>query len=370
VVRRRLLALALCTASGIACVDDSNLPPRPSVESGDVDAGPGIDGPPTSEVGLVDAGVDGLPVVLASASACGNIHLVLSSDTLFWTETATGMVKSVPVSGGATTLIASNQMRPGAIAADDNFVFWTANDMAVVKRRARTGGPEVVFVPASELPVVYGGENDMNALFISNNTLFLGRFTFVYRIPTDGVTLQIIASSPMSDMGIPGAFAIDTELRHLYQVEIGHNAVSRELLDGSQVGMLKNMGGTEALAPDRIAVSQSELLTDTVGFDDDDVFWANGSDLWRALGDSLESRGNIQVASSANSNTITGFTVSVDHYHIYFGEAETNAVEVASIFSGMTEVLATGQMNPAQFAEDAENIYWCTSDCNIMKLAK
>jgi hypothetical protein len=33
-------------------------------------------------------------------------------------------------------------------------------------------------------------------------------------------------------------------------------------------------------------------------------------------------------------------------------------------------IIATDQQSPSQFAADATNIYWRTTDCKIMKLAK
>jgi len=66
-------------------------------------------------------------------------------------------------------------------------------------------------------------------------------------------------TSPTSDMGQPGAFALDAT--HLYQTELNHQAISRETLDGTQDGLLEDGATRVVLAPDRIAVSQGGLVT-------------------------------------------------------------------------------------------------------------
>jgi hypothetical protein len=409
VVRRALVTSSLLLAlAAAACVDDS-IPLLPDAGGSDGGAGDGgsadrgasdggptdgsadrgaSDGGPTdgsADAGASDGGVgddggagagasDGGPVLLASAESCGDIKLVVVGDVLFWTESGTGMVKSVPTSGGRATVIAANQMGVGAIAVDDTFVYWVYGQ-TMIRRRPLVGGNESVFVDPPPLPNVSGTnyENHINALLVAGRTLFYGRFTYVYRIPTDGTTPQLIASSPMEDMGVPGAFALDAT--HLYQVEIGHNAVSREVIDGTQIGLLET-GAMEPLAPDRIAVSRASLVTDAVAVKDGRVVWANGIDIESQLVDTLASQGAPGIlANSAGFNPITGFVISGSV--VYFGEEEMDTVEMAPVVTGsdsvsvpIGQVIALDQKNPGQFAADDKNIYWRTTDCRIMKLAK
>jgi hypothetical protein len=363
----RAAAVGLLALAGVACVDDS-IPPRPLVAA---DAG--------DPTGTPDGGTGqgAGPVLLAYATPCDGMRLVVSGGEVFWTEEATGMVQSIPTSGGKPTVIASGQVGPTAIAVDGTSIFWVAEGRKVIKKRAIAGGNTSIFVRATTnntfgLP----DENDINALLVSRGTLFFGRFLSVSKIPTDGTVPELIAKSPETDLGRAGAFALDPT--HLYQVEISHNAVSREILDGSQNGYLEGDTIMQPFAPDRIAVSRGSLVTDAVAVVDDDVIWANGSDIETSFVGALESRGVMIVTTSVDSNLITGFVVSGGS--VFFGESSDDTIEVAPLGRGtVPTVIATNQRGAGQFAADDQNIYWRTSStpsttsvsiCNIMKLAK
>jgi hypothetical protein len=347
-VRRPLVGLALLGVlgvSGVACVD-GDIPPRPSVDAG--------------------SGADGDPMLLARASICDGMNLAVSGDTLYWTEEATGTVRSVPTSGGPPTSVATTQVRPTAIAVDSTYIFWVAGGGKTIVRKPVAGGNATVFVRATMQEEILGGENDINALLVAKNTLYFGRYIYASRIPTDGTMPKVISESPQLDRGIPGAFALDAT--HLYQVEMAHNAVTRELLDGTQNGLLEGGTARQPLAPDRIAVSQGGLLTDAIAVVDDDVIWANDSSIESKVGNFGENTPATTVTTSLGGNRITGFVVSDGV--IYFGEAATDTVEMAPLATGIATVIATNQKAPGQFLADAANIYWRTSDCEIMRLAK
>jgi hypothetical protein len=351
-VRRPRAAAAFATAGvafvacGAACVDD-NIPLRPVVVPESVDGGP-------------------LPVQLASNSGCGSIRLAVAGGTLFWTEKGTNSVKSVPTTGGPTTVIAASQSFPGAIAVDETSVFWVGGGGKTVLRKPLAGGPAVGLVMATTVPEVFGGENDINVLLVDNGTLYFGRYTNVFKVPTSGGSPKVIGASPLEDRGKPAAFAIDAT--HLYQTELDHAAVSRETLDGTQMGLLEDGITKGTFAPDRIAVSQGSLLDDAIAVLDGKVFWANGTSIESKAVDDLEHTNSVSVTTSVGSNTITGFVIS--NGVIYFGEIVDNTIEMAPLATGVATVIARGQLTPRQFAADADNIYWRTGDCRIMKLAK
>jgi hypothetical protein len=358
-------ALLLVAVAGLACVDD-NIPPRPSVSVAPPDGGAGsAGGTAGADAGVAPPPGDGGAVLLASATPCEGMKLVVADGALYWTEEATGTVRSVSTAGGPPTLVASGQGRPGAIAVDDTTIFWVADEPNVIRRKPIAGGNDSTFIVPVPLPVIYGDENDINALSVSSGTLYFGRYTYTSRTPTDGNAPRVIGHSPDSDLGRPGAFWLDGQF--LYQVEIGHNAVSRERIDGTQNGLIDG-GGRAPFAPDRIATSQSNLLTDAIGMVDDHVVWATGASLWRKYGGAAENDPPVLVASSMDGNDVTGFVVSAGQ--VYFGEAHSDTVQVASAYAGRPRILAAGQPSPGQFAADAANIYWRTSDCRIMKLAK
>jgi hypothetical protein len=369
---RAVALLALLVASGLACID-GNIPPRPSATTPDPDAGDTTDAP---DGGADESGVDGGPVLLAKSSSCTGMKLVVSDGRLFWTDERAGTVNSVSTSGGQPTTIASLEVAAGAIAVDPKTksVFWAAaakidpDDGMVIRKASVAGGTPSTFWPAPILPKNFGDENHINALFVSNGILYFGRYIYAEKIPTDGQIPMVIGLSPDGDFGRPGAFAIDAT--ELYQVEILHNAVTREKLDGTQNGLLEDGMNRSMYAPDRIASSQSGLLTDTIGMIDDHVLWAVGPEIYRKAGNATDLNPRILVASTAEGDDVTGFVVSGGS--VYFGEGGADNVEVSTVYdgNGVVRVIATGQMSPSQFAADDQNIYWRTLDCKIMKLAK
>jgi hypothetical protein len=374
-------ALLLLAVADVACVDD-NIPARPMVVA-DSDGGAGSSGggDDAGEDAFDDVGAsDGGPVLLASSPTCGGIKLVVSGGMLFWTEELTGMVRSVPTSGGRPTTIAAGQVFPRSLTVDRTSIYWVEGDTRdiatthdAIMKRPLGGGATTVFVPAKNLNDPLGGENAINALLSADGWLYFARYIYTYRIPTDGNTPTPIAASPDTDMGKPGAFALGGA--YLYQVEIDQNNVTRERIDGTQFGMTET-GATEKLAPDRIAVSRGGLVTDAIALDDDYVVWANGPGIESKLGNTLENQGTLGViANSAGFNQITGFVLS--GVSVFLGESSMNAVEVAPLVkvsdnvpAPVAQVIATNQKDPSQFAADDTSIYWRTSDCRILKLAR
>jgi hypothetical protein len=372
-----------------SCVGD-DFPPPPSVEPSP-DAGAG-------------------PTLLASAPGCGtdpgSIDLVVADGTLFWTEKMTGTVNSVPTRGGSKTVIATGQMSPGPLAVDGTAIYWVeAGEKRIVKKLRGDAAPPTVVVEPGTATVMVGDENAINALLVSDDTLFFGRYTSALRVPTTGGTPSLIGQSPAPDLGQPAAFAIDAT--HLYQTELFHYAISREALDGTQDGLVGDTGMTrQRWAPDRIAVSQSQLLTDAIAVVNGNVIWAADNVIESKPVDAGEYEPAFRIVAAPSSGTsppsITGFVVSDDM--VFFGEEGFNKVNVvakvplsasppSAIDAGAADaeagdaaaandaaadagglatpvIIATNQQSPSQFAADATNIYWRTADCKIMKLAK
>jgi hypothetical protein len=383
-VNRALAASAvlLLLLAGAACVDD-NIPPRPSIVAPVTDGGAGSSGGADSSGGDDSSagddggtceGTDGGVVVLARASRCAGMKLVVFAGKLYWTEEDTGLVRSVPTSCGRPTTIAASQTFPRALAVDETSIYWVVGDDPdpskthdTIMKRDLTGGTPSVFVPAENDPNPLGGANAVNALLAANGWLYFARYIYTYKTPIDVAAPIPIGASPPDDLGQPGAFALGGA--YLYQVELSHNAISRERVDGTQVGMLQD-GSTANLAPDRIAVSElPNLVTDAVAVVDDHVAWARDSSIWRKAGNLLWTDPKVLVATSLGlQNRITGFVVS--DYIVFFGAYNDSTVQTVGFYDGTPQVIATDQPAPSQFAADDQNVYWRTSDCRIMKLPK
>jgi hypothetical protein len=304
------------------------------------------------------------PVQLVSDPGCGSIDLVVANETLYWTEKAKGLVSSIPVAGGTAAPVAMAQAMPGPIAVDQAAVYWGNDGDKTVMKRPLPTGAAAIFVTANA--------DVVNALLVDSGTLYVGRGLSAQKVATSGGMPTTIMTSPPDDMGLPGAFALDAT--HLYQTEINHQAVSRETLDGTQNGLLGDRMTHVMLAPDRIAVSQGELVLDAIAVLSGNVIWADGSSIKSKPVGADELMSFTVIANDAGFNPISGFVVSGGK--VYLGESSDNNVEVVPVSSPgdagapTATVIAMNQMNPSQFAADATAIYWRTADCKIMKLAK
>jgi len=251
---------------------------------------------------------------------------------------------------------------PGPLTVDATAVYWgNTGDKTVMKQPLPTGAASV-FVPANG--------DAVNALLVDSGVLYIGRGYSAQKVASSGGMPTTIMTSPMSDLGMPGAFALDAT--HLYQTELSHNAISRETLDGLQDGLTSDGVTRVMLAPDRLAVSVGELVTDAIAVQSGNVIWIDGSNIEYKGVDKGEHDSLAILANDAGFNAISGFVVSDNK--VYLGESSDNNVQVAPLMFGgaaaSAMVIATGQTNPVQFAADATNIYWRTDDCKIMKLAK
>jgi hypothetical protein len=295
-------------------------------------------------------------VQLVSDPGCGSINLVVLGGTLYWTEKTKGTVNSISVTGGAPNVLATGQAMPGPLAVDQTAVYWgNAGDKTVMKRALPTGAASV-FVAAND--------DVVNALLVDNGVLYVGRGYSAQKVATSGGTPTTLMTSPTSDLGLPGAFALDAT--HLYQTEISHQAISRETLDGTQNGLTGDGVTRVALAPDRLAVSVGELVTDAIAVQGGNVIWVDGGKIEYKGVDAGEHGSLAVLANDAGFNPNSGFVVSGNQI---YNNIETAPLSFGAMAADAT-VIAAGQTNPAQFAADASNIYWRTDDCKIMKLAK
>jgi hypothetical protein len=266
----------------------------------------------------------------------------------------------MPTAGGAATVLASGQMSPGAIAADAGAVYWITNRLAIATRPRAGGGVSVLVAPTMVVEDA-GGENDINALLADGTSLYYSRYTAAFKLPVGAVKPTLLGRSPAADLGQPFAFALDGD--HLYQTEYFHKAVTRETLDGKQEGLLEDRMTMAPWAPDRIAVSQGSLLEEAIARWGDSVVWANGPTILRKAVTESEKAPALAVTSTMSGGDVTGFVVSGDV--VYFGEANGNTIQKASLPMGAPVVVAEDQLNPRRFVADADGIYWRTDDCAI-----
>jgi hypothetical protein len=326
------------------------------------------------------------PTEVVTAMGCGNIRLVLSGGKIYYTNKNAGTVNSVAVTGGTPTPIAMNQNKPNPIAVDGTNVYWgNDGDKTVMKQALTAGATAMTLVPASTDPDPTPDPNTLNAahaLLVSGATLYIGRAYDTYKIATSGGALTHLSHSPTENLGIPGALALDGT--YLYETEIAHNAITREIVDGTQNGLLQDGVTHQLLAPDRIAVSRANLVTDAIEISGQYVVWANGTNIESHDKTKTQFEGatlNV-LANSAEFSSLSGFVITGSK--IYMGEADSSEVEVVALNltpgdagTPVANVIVKNQANPAEFAADDTSVYYttitkadATGVCKIMKIAK
>lgn len=102
---------------------------------------------------------------------------------VYWADTSDGSIHSMPIGGGAPTLLAQGQAKPVRIAMDSSYVYWSNNLGGAIMRtlKAGTGTPEVVAAAGSP----YGIATDATSVYWVNAT-----DGTIRSAPTDGGSTQ------------------------------------------------------------------------------------------------------------------------------------------------------------------------------------
>ncbi|HSZ82310.1 MAG TPA: hypothetical protein VLA14_08510 [Polyangia bacterium] len=322
------------------------------------------------------------PVQVATMPRCGVAHLIVGGATLYWTESATGAVKSLATAtpGGAPTVVASSQPMPGALAVDDTNVYWANDgDLSLVKAPLAGAAP----TPLLTAPALVSG------ILANGGTIYYGAGASTYALPsasTAPTTLMTFATCKQSHTG---ALALDVD--HLYQTDYLNQFLSRERIDGTQETnnpcSADQTTVPKIAAPDTISHSQGDLFEGALTVVEGQLIWADSSNLYGKAASSTTATGALTLATTADAGAVTGFVVS--GASVYLGESGADesggdAVEVAPLDPGdagpgTATIIAMAGGAVSQFAADATHVYWVVTssatdggaaDCAIMSLAK
>jgi hypothetical protein len=360
----------------------------PDAAAGDADATVDV----TGDAGAPDAGV--APVVLARAPGCGAARLTLLGTALYWTELETGVVKALDVGAGSATptLVATNQPRPGAIAADEVGLYWS-NEGSRALCAAPFGAPDGGTSHACDQPVLTAPAI-VHGLIAGGTFLYYGAGPSTYKLSRRGGAPALLASFATCRPSQPMAFALGGD--SLYQTDSQLMFVTREKIDGTQLGndpcAVADAGPPAQIAiPETMTHSQGALLLDAIAVANGEVLWADHASINARTTGPVAGGTTRVVAETAGANSVTGFVVAGDR--VYFGEtddfgggdtadtiqvAPLGAAEAGSDATGT--VVAKGQRHAGSFVADATHVYWTThapsatagaaDDCAIVSLAK
>ena len=333
------------------------------------------------------------PVVLARAPGCGAAHLALADGNVYWTESATGFVKTVAVAnpGAMPATIATHQMTPGPIATDGTAVYWgNAGDMTLMRATLGgdvDGGADGGATDGGVQPLLTSG-SAVNGLLATGGFVYYTSGPSTLRVAGTGGAPLTLASFASCRPTSPFALALDTD--YIYQTDSANQYVTRLRKDGTQLvnSPCADAGTAQIAAPETVTHSQGELFLAAIYRAGDEVVWADHNNIYAKVPGAVAGR---EVATSAGEDTITGFVVT--GANVYLGEGvdqmtpTSDSIQVAPLGTpegGATppagNVIALGQHAAASFAADATHVYWTThtpsttagaaDDCAIVSLAK
>jgi hypothetical protein len=344
--------------------------------------------------------------VLSRAPGCGTARLAVAGGSVYWTESATGLVRALAVAnpGGAPIPIATGQMAPGPIASDGTAVYWSnAGDKTIVSAplaAASDGG--ATDAGATDAGATDGGATDggvqplatapevVNGLIAGGGFVYYTSGASTLRVARTGGTPLTLATFSSCRTSPPYALALDTD--YVYQTDKVNQYITRVRIDGTQLvtSPCADAGMAQIAAPETVTHSQGELFLDAIYRAGDEVVWADHTNIYAKVPGTVAGR---EVATSAGENVVTGFVVTGANVYLAEGAdalvGPTNdTIQIAPLGTpdGGTDIppagaiIAVGQHAAASLAADATHVYWTThtpsattgapDDCAIVSLAK
>ena len=356
------------------------------------------------------------PVQMAILPGCGIAHLAALDGSLYWTEQATGAVKSLAEAtpGGTPIVLASNELLPGAIAVDESGVSWSDDGDFSIVHSTVGGGARTKLLTASAAVsgliaragiIYYGaGASTYAVTPLSNATpdaamdaaatvdaamdaaATADAATDAAAATADAATDAAATVDAATDAARPnatsltlmtfptchlsrtGALALDVD--HLYQTDFLQQFLSRERIDGQQLATdpcpTDAAAAPKIAAPDTISHSQGELLQTALAVVGGQLIWADRSTLNIKVADGTAVSAQV-LATTANANPITAFVVSGSS--VYLGESggtndfggdtiEVTPLALSDAGAPTATIVATEQRLTSQLVADGTGVYW------------
>ncbi len=356
--------------------------------------------------------------LVPAAPNCEAIRLVYDAGRIYWLDIGHGSVKSISGTGGPVTTIASGghiaaiqtnhgpllsrdqQRVPTSPVVRNETVYWIGSaNVASGETKgigntllaAKAGDAPKTLLPialdpgpspvSSTNPLMLeqpGVNPPINAIALSpdGSTLYFAAGTRFYSIPSTGALssadvkyvgyTQGFPDEP--EGGLPTALAA-TEQYLFYPALAGDNVqaldLSKPCAANSAVscGILLAYGGTTF-----------GLLLDTLIVRDNDLYWANDSQVYRAdvaQNASMSVKFTNQLSSTLQFGPISAFALGASF--AYFAERGegVSIIEKSSVsLTGQSPsvALATTKAPASSFALGSQQLYWTTSNCDIQSL--
>lgn len=187
---------------------------------------------------------------LLSTTSAGPYAIALNAGNVFWSED--GLVQTVPKAGGATTQFGVGQPAPRGIAADAANVYW-ANYFGNAIMQCAAGG-------CGGAPAVFGtGQNTIDVALDATNVHWLnGGDGMVLTCPKTGCpggAGTLLATGGTARLATDGVNVYFTQANAIAKVPVG---------GGATVQLATGLGQTSGIATDGVNVYWTELGTGVV----------------------------------------------------------------------------------------------------------
>lgn len=291
----------------------------------------------------------GARTILASSQNEAN-SLVLQGNSLFWVEgvcCATGQVgkiKRVPLAGGQVSVVIGDILAPnGRLAASSATLYWIEGGAALASegigriRKAHILGG----TPTTVASGILNTSNPPSV--ISGPFIYVGDKGAIKKLSLDGGFPEILYSIGINQNAAGFINDIATDDAFLYWTESNDSTVRRMPISGGLATTLSTFTSARAK---QIAVVN--------GF----VYWV---DDMSSAGDSIRQMpvaGGTLKTIASNIQGLTG--LEVDSNSAYFAEYETGDIRKVSVNGGTVTTLFDGSArdSPSSITQDQTHVYW------------
>ncbi len=333
--------------SGASCVDGGCQCPGTEVACGTTCVDLSTDTNQCGACGAACAGTCQVGRCLSrlTATSVGTYGIAIDAKNAYFT-TYDETVAQGPIAGGATTLLASGQQTPEAIAVDDGGVYWVNNYLeqagSVVLELPFAGSttPLTLAIEQAYPGYLDGIAVDKNYVYWTDS--FGGDVLALPRKGSSALTISF-AQGQMHPIGV----AVDAT--SVYWINYGdgspNGAVMKESLSG---------GASTTLA-------SAQFGPQGIALDANNVYWTNNG------GTVLKISINGGTVTTLATDQINPQAIVVDETNVYWTNSFSGVVMTVPIAGGTPTALASNQQNCYGIAVDATSLYW-TSSTGVMKL--
>jgi hypothetical protein len=342
------------------------------------------------------AAISGCALPVGSAGVA--MYIAVSGGKVYYTDAVHGTVGSVPVAGGAASMVASGEKSPGMLAITGQTLLWVSIRSAVMS--TGDGGVPITTTtaslrkatlpagPASDLVTETNTNGGIMGFTLSpdGQAVYYSADTNVKSIPLAGAAAGTIVAMEQR-LGVPTALGISADGKTIAYVTMLNGDVDVVTLGTSPASTNGNMCpantaccGMEEPSGEilmtnctRIARGQGSPFFGGIILKDGRAYWSNDGAIESNDATIGATQGNVQV-STTNGGGITAFGGTASN--IYFGDT-TDMLLLRGIYTVPpngeinpdSTRLARGQ-TPTSIAFDATNVYWSNSDCSIDSIAQ